>query len=435
MKREIKIGLFLALASIIMAVFILVVGDIGTLIRKPGYEIFLYFDSAAGLEKQTGVRLAGVKIGYVRDVRLKGSQAEVVLSIDPKYQIRTDAKAMLAALGILGEKYIEILPGKSQTYAQPGSTIQSLPPTGLDQVGAELAAVGKEIQETTRMLRELIGTDESKTNIRDILQNIAAFSSELKEFSERNKSTLDQSIQDTSLAVRNFDTQMQEISRNLDDLISLLRDMAEENRDNLQQSLSSMREVVDKVEQSLQQVKEILEKVNSGKGTIGKLVEDPELYQEAEQTLRDVRSVLEPASEIKIHGGFNFEYFIDPNKVKSTMQLALWPTQNTLLRGEIIQDPFHDKFTYSLQGGLRWKDISARAGVMQSQFGAAVDVYTFRDRLRFSLEGFDFNRDKYPYFRLFASINPTKYLYLLLGLDDFALKDRREFFVGFGLGL
>ena len=173
MKREIKIGLFLALASIIMAVFILVVGDIGTLIRKPGYEIFLYFDSAAGLEKQTGVRLAGVKIGYVRDVRLKGSQAEVVLSIDPKYQIRTDAKAMLAALGILGEKYIEILPGKSQTYAQPGSTIQSLPPTGLDQVGAELAAVGKEIQETTRMLRELIGTDESKTNIRDILQNIA----------------------------------------------------------------------------------------------------------------------------------------------------------------------------------------------------------------------------------------------------------------------
>ena len=52
-----------------------------------------------------------------------------------------------------------------------------------------------------------------------------------------------------------------------------------------------------------------------------------------------------------------------------------------------------------------------------------------------SLEGFDFNRDKYPYFRLFASLNPTKYLYLLFGLDDFAFKDRREFFVGFGLGL
>ncbi|NOR15295.1 MAG: MCE family protein [Candidatus Aminicenantes bacterium] len=435
MKREIKIGIFLALASITMAVFILVVGDIGTLIRKPGYELFLYFDSAAGLEKQTGVRLAGVKIGYVKEVRLKGSQAEVVLSIDPKHHLRIDAKATLAALGILGEKYIEVIPGQSETYAPPGSTIESVPPMGLDQVAVMLAAVGKEIQETSIMLRDLIGTDENKTNIRDILQNITVFSAELKDFSERNKTTLDQSIRDTSRAVQNFDARMSEISRSLDDLITLLRDMAEENRDNLQESLSTMREVVDKAEKSLQQLNEILKKVNSGEGTLGKLVDDPELYREAEQAIKDVRSAIAPASEIAVHGGFNFEYFVDPNKVKSYMQLALWPTRKTLLMGEIIQDPFLDKFTYSLQGGLRWKDVAARAGVMQSQFGAAVDLYTFRDRLRLSLESFDFNRDKYPNFRLFASYNPTKYLYLLFGVDDFALKDRREFFLGLGIGL
>jgi phospholipid/cholesterol/gamma-HCH transport system substrate-binding protein len=435
MKREIKIGIFLALASIIMAVFILVVGDIGTLIRKPGYEVHLYFDSAAGLELQVPVRLAGVKIGYVKDIRLEGSQAEVVLAIDTKHKIRTDAKGLLAALGILGQKYIEIIPGQGDVYIQPGGTMESLPPTGLDQVGETLADVAQEIKASSRMLRELLGTDETKTNIRDILENITAFSGELKEFSERNKTTLDRSIRDTSRAVQNFDTQMAEISRNLDDLITLLRDMAEENRDNLQQSLSSMRDVVDKAEQSLQQLKEILEKVNSGEGTIGKLVDDPELYDEAERTLQDVQSLLEPASGISVHGGFNLEYFIDPDKVKGTMQLAFWPTRNALLLGEIIQDPFLDKFTYSLQGGYRWKDVAARAGVMQSQFGAAVDVYTFKDRLRFSLEGYDFNRDKYPYFRLFATVNPTKYLYLLMGLDDFALKDRREFFVGFGLGL
>ncbi len=435
MKRETRIGIFLVLASIIMAVFILVVGDIGNLIRKPGYDVLIYFDSAAGLERQVPARLAGVKIGYVKDVRLKGSQAEVVLAIEPKHKIRTDAKALLAGLGILGQKYIEIIPGRGDIYIQPGGTLISLPPTGIDQVGETLAAVGEEIQETSRMLRELIGTDDTKTNIRDILQNITAFSAELKDFSTRNKTTLDQSIQDTSRAVRNFDAQMLEISRSLDDLITLLRDMAEENRDNLQESLSTMREVVDKAEESLQQLKQILEKVNSGEGTLGKLVDSPELYDEAEQALKDVRSALKPASEISFHGGFNFEYYLDPNKIKSTMQLALWPTRNTLLMGEIIQDPFLDKFTYSLQGGFRWKDVAARAGVMQSQFGAAVDFYTFRDRLRFSLESFDFNRDKYPNFRLFASYNPTKYLYLLFGMDDFALKDRREFFLGLGLGL
>ena len=317
MKREIRIGIFLVLASIIMAVFILVVGDVGTLIRKPGYDVFIYFDSAAGLELQVPARLAGVKIGYVKDVRLKGSQAEVVLAIDPKHKIRTDAKALLAGLGILGQKYIEIIPGRGDIYIQPGGTLVSLPPTGIDQVGETLAVVGEEIKETSRMLRELIGTDENKTNIRDLLQNITSFSAELKDFSARNKTTLDQSIRDTSRAVRNFDAQMQEISSSLDALITLLRDMAEENRDSLQESLSTMRDAVDKAEKSLQQLNEILKKVNSGEGTLGKLVDDPELYQEAEQAFKDVRSALEPASEMPSHGGINFEYFIDPNKVKS----------------------------------------------------------------------------------------------------------------------
>ena len=69
MKREVKIGIFLTGALLIMAVFIFIAGDLSTWFQKPGYELSVLFPSSTGLEKHAAVRLAGVKIGYVTDIR------------------------------------------------------------------------------------------------------------------------------------------------------------------------------------------------------------------------------------------------------------------------------------------------------------------------------------------------------------------------------
>ena len=138
-RQEIKIGLFLAIALAIIMLFIFVVGDLSTLFEKKGYPLYTYYDSVAGLEKRTVVRLAGVKVGYVQDIRLKGSQAEVEMSIDPDIKIRRDSRATLASLGLLGEKYVEILPGEDDRMVQPGDTIASLPTVRFDQLGIMLS--------------------------------------------------------------------------------------------------------------------------------------------------------------------------------------------------------------------------------------------------------------------------------------------------------
>ena len=84
---------------------------------------------------------------------------------------------------------------------------------------------------------------------------------------------------------------------------------------------------------------------------------------------------------------------------------------------------------------MRWGDFASRAGIMQSKIGAAVQYYILKDRLRFSLESYDFNRRPYPYFRFATSFSATKYFYLLFGFDDFASSGLRDFFFGLGLGL
>ena len=76
--------------------------------------------------------------------------------------------------------------------------------------------------------------------------------------------------------------------------------------------------------------------------------------------------------------------------------------------------------------------FAPRAGILQSRFGIGLDGYFWNDRLRFSLEGFDFNRSPRPRFRFLTRLRATGPFHLLFGLDDLVWKDRREFFLGLG---
>jgi len=403
MKREIKIGLFLSGAILILAVFIFIVGDLTSIFQKPGYPLYLYFDSAAGLEKNTVVKLAGVNIGHVDDIRLKEGQAEVTLDIDNNVRLRKGSTATLAALGLLGEKYLEILPGKQQSFCQPGDTIAVIPSVSFDRLGSELVTVSDDIKETGKILRDIIGDEETKGNIKEILQNLSLFASDLKDLSGDTKENLGLSIQKTTEAIQNFDNRVYDLAQSMDELVLLLKDMVEENRKSVKMNLENISELLNKADKSLELLDKTLTNINEGEGSLGKLVKSPDLYLEAEKTIAEIKKIIKPVSSI------------------STSQ--------------VVQDPELDKFTFSLQGGLRWRNFSPRAGIIQSKFGAALDYYLLNDHIKFSLESFDFNRHPHPHFRLYIDISASKYLYLHLGLDDFSLSDQRKFFFGLGLGI
>ena len=128
MKREFKVGLFLAIALFILATVIFIVGDLSVLFRKSGYVLHADFETAAGLEKRTVVKMAGVSIGYVSAINLKGVRADLTFSIDPGVEIYKDSKATMASLGLLGEKYIEITAGGSEKILGPGELIRETEP-------------------------------------------------------------------------------------------------------------------------------------------------------------------------------------------------------------------------------------------------------------------------------------------------------------------
>ena len=89
------------------------------------YVLEASFRSASGIGTGTDVRMSGVKIGTVADMRLdpQSYQAVTVLALDREIAIPEDSDAKIAADGLLGGNYVSITPGASEFMIEDGGEI------------------------------------------------------------------------------------------------------------------------------------------------------------------------------------------------------------------------------------------------------------------------------------------------------------------------
>ncbi|NQT22764.1 MAG: MCE family protein [Candidatus Omnitrophica bacterium] len=116
---DLKVGLFVSIGIIIFFIIIFSIGDF-TIVTK-GYRIITIFNFINGLSESAPVRLAGVNVGYVDNIRLyydetaKRTRVKVSAWIQDDMRVEKDSRASINTLGLLGEKYLEITPGSAES--------------------------------------------------------------------------------------------------------------------------------------------------------------------------------------------------------------------------------------------------------------------------------------------------------------------------------
>ncbi|MEK7243272.1 MAG: MlaD family protein, partial [Thermodesulfobacteriota bacterium] len=110
LSSEAKVGLFVLVGLIILGYMSVQIGK-QTLGLKKGYTLEVFFDNAAGLDRDASVQIAGVEVGRVESIQLQAGKALVRLRITPGVKLEKDAIAAIKTHGILGEKYVELHPG------------------------------------------------------------------------------------------------------------------------------------------------------------------------------------------------------------------------------------------------------------------------------------------------------------------------------------
>jgi len=91
-----------------------------------GYQVTAQFERIDGIRDGGDVRIAGVKVGSIQSATLdpKTFLAEVRMSIDPAYKLPDDPVAEIVSAGLLGDRYLALVPGGSEQMIAPGGRIK-----------------------------------------------------------------------------------------------------------------------------------------------------------------------------------------------------------------------------------------------------------------------------------------------------------------------
>jgi len=91
-----------------------------------GYDLTASFRSADGISVGTDVRLAGVKVGSVTGLDLNADtyRADTVITLRNGILVPDDSAILVSSEGLLGGNFIEISPGGSPFYFDPGAEIE-----------------------------------------------------------------------------------------------------------------------------------------------------------------------------------------------------------------------------------------------------------------------------------------------------------------------
>ncbi|MDI6758577.1 MAG: MlaD family protein [Candidatus Omnitrophota bacterium] len=115
-KLELKVGVFVFAGLVILSIFILSIERYKK--WNLTYRVHLTFNFVNGVKLGAPVRFAGVDVGDVKEINLKFIPQENRTKVDLICRIRWDIKipsdsvVWINTLGLLGEKYVEIMPGK-----------------------------------------------------------------------------------------------------------------------------------------------------------------------------------------------------------------------------------------------------------------------------------------------------------------------------------
>lgn len=120
---EVAVGGAVLAAAIAFGAY--TVQSTGFALGASGYELRASFRSVEGISVGTDVRLAGVKVGTVTGVSLNAEtyRADTLIVVNDGVLVPDDSVIAIASEGLLGGNFVEISPGGSLFYYEPGEEI------------------------------------------------------------------------------------------------------------------------------------------------------------------------------------------------------------------------------------------------------------------------------------------------------------------------
>ena len=427
LRPEVKVGIFALVSLMVLAYATIRISD-RTLGSSGTYDVFFEVDSAIGLSRKTPVEIAGIQVGVIHDVHLMDSRrARLTLRIEQTVKLATNATARVRSKSLLGDTYIEIVPGTVDAPLLGGG--DNIVSGGRYGDVSQLIA---NLTEASSSLKDMLGPDENAP-IRRVVANLDTITTHLSSFTEKN------------------DQNLNEIVRNLAIVSRDLRDVTQNSREDTKQIMA--------------RVASIAEKIDKGQGTLGRLINEDETADNINNAASGLSTALGSINRTELSLGYHLEYMKQSSDFKHYVEIGLMPAPDKALLFEFVADPSpspnrtktttditaggttssvvtqrsvveQNAFRFSAQLAKSFYDLTLRGGIIESRGGVGMDYALGPALLKFSAFDFTSNALSRPHLKGYANLNLTNNMYLTGGADDFISKSQKiDWFFGAGFRL
>ncbi len=295
-RTRVRAVALIAVALLILGTLVFLLAGVGGGLFADRSSIRTYMADGTGLTKSGPVRLNGITIGKIQEVRLTSSTdprrvIEIEMAIKDRFlpSLPVDSVAAISADNLLGDKYINITTGKSSRTMRGGGELPSLVQNDTFNQADLVASLHTNLTRLDDLLTQIespntqLGQfvqgqefyDRLRAQIEDIQTAITGYSNPRSEF---GKLLYRKDLYDKIRApILNFDETMAQIQRGEGQSGQWLKDPA----------------IYDNARKNVAEIRQSLDDLNAGKGPVGKLLADDEMYRQIRKLVNSMESVID----------------------------------------------------------------------------------------------------------------------------------------------
>jgi phospholipid/cholesterol/gamma-HCH transport system substrate-binding protein len=479
MSSAAKVGAFMLVVLGILGYFVLKIEDVQIGHGSGARKVTAIFDSVAGLDNKSAVRVAGVRVGKVSNVKLRpDGKAEVTLDIDPDVVLHPGASAHVANLGLLGEKYIELDPGPSSAPVIPQEqsvVLHGSQPASMDDITNQVSAIANDVKAITASLRGVMSGPQGEQRLVDIVENVRTITAQVRDLIAANRTNVDATMANARVISESLRVEIPRLANSLDRMATQMSGTVGENREDVRHIVENLKTLSADLKTTSDNLNAVTGQIRSGEGTVGKLLYSNEAHDRltaalgsVESGVNELRNTLGRVGKMQLDLGLNGDYYAglpatsDGGDKFGNSRSAVWlrltpnPERNRFYNIELADTPYgkrNDKtieetvtnpatgqslttithqtkfdrsFLVSAQAGWNLTPFAVRLGMIDSTGGAGVD-YFFNNRIKVTGEAFDFGHrtgDNNPHLRLYGEYvfrqekPTTPTIFLRSGVDN-----------------
>jgi ABC-type transporter Mla subunit MlaD len=291
-SSEKKVGITVLLAALVAVVGFRFMSDVPILSQSQ--KVQTTFVRTDGLGTGSQVFVKGVKVGSVSDVQLTASDSvRVTMRLDMNRLLPEGTIAYLTSLGLIEGKSIVLELGSSEDTMEFGTSIEgiyvesiteSLGTKGED-LGNDLSSTFKELNTFLEQLNETLDEDAQRS-LNETLENTSAATKRVAKILNDKQTEIEGAISSGSSMLAQLDTLASDNRPRVDSLMA-----------SLEGNIRELEKIRVELEGASAGLNEIIEKINSGQGTIGKMVNDPSLYNNLDELTNELNELVKGINE------------------------------------------------------------------------------------------------------------------------------------------